>query len=74
MTSDPVGLAPWLWALLGLFVLRVAGQVLVAFARVRWLPPMEQWQSGLLPYRVLLAAQIAIVLVLGKVCLDFTGG
>ena len=39
-----------MWMLLGLFVLRVVGQVLVAFFDVRFLPPMSQWYSGLLPY------------------------
>jgi hypothetical protein len=45
-----------------LFLGRVLGQLLVATRAPRWLPPMSEWQSGLLPYRVLLAAQ-AIVLV-----------
>ena len=47
------------WLLLCLFVLRVLGQMLVAFRRVSFLPPMEQWQSGLVPYHVLLAMQCA---------------
>ena len=45
----------------GLFLLRVIGQLLVARRRVRWLPPMAQWQSGLLPYPALVAAQGAIL-------------
>lgn len=44
-----------------LFALRVLGQLLVAVAAPRWLPPMEGWQSGLLPYPVLLAAQLLIL-------------
>jgi hypothetical protein len=67
-------LAPVLWALLGLFALRVGGQALVAFGEVRWLPPMAEWQSGLLPYPVLLTAQLAIVALLARVCLDFSRG
>ena len=63
-----------LWLLLVLFALRVAGQALVAFAGVRWLPPMAQWYSGLLPYPLLLPAQVVILVVFGKVCLDFTRG
>lgn len=59
-----------LWVLLVLFALRVAGQALVAFADVSWLPPMEQWQSGILPYPLLLIAQIAILALFAKVCLD----
>jgi len=34
-----------LWALLGLFVLRVLGQALVAFGDVQFLPPMQAWSS-----------------------------
>lgn len=71
---DPRRVAPVLWALLGLFALRVAGQVLVAFFGVRWLPPMEQWYSGLLAYRYLLPAQLVILALFGKVCVDFARG
>lgn len=72
--ADARRLAPALWALLALFALRVGGQALVAFGEVRWLPPMAEWQSGLLPYPVLLAAQLLIVAVLARVCLDFSRG
>lgn len=44
-----------------LFFLRVLGQFLVARRRRSWLPPMEQWQSGLMPYPALLASQAAIL-------------
>lgn len=44
-----------------LFALRVLGQVIVVLAEPRWLPPMAGWQSGLLPYPVLLASQLAIL-------------
>lgn len=71
---DPRRYAPLLWVLLALFCLRVAGQVLVAFFGVSFLPPMAEWQSGLLPYTVLLAAQVLIVALLARVCLDFSRG
>jgi hypothetical protein len=61
-----------LWTLLALFVLRVAGQAMVAFAGVQWLPPMERWQSGLLPYELLLASQILIIVLMAQICVDFT--
>jgi hypothetical protein len=61
-----------LWILLALFVLRVAGQAMVAFFHVPWLPPMERWHSGLVPYELLLPAQIAIVVLMAKICSDFT--
>jgi len=66
--------APWLWLLLGLFFLRVIGQALVTLFQPRFLPPMEEWFSGAVAYRPLLASQILILLVYGKICLDFTRG
>lgn len=65
----------WLLAtLLFLFCLRVLGQALVAFFGVTFLPPMEEWMSGVLPYPELLTSQILIILLYGKVCLDFARG
>ena len=61
-----------LWLLLLLFILRVAGQMLVVFGRVSFLPPLEQWQSGLVPYRWLLAMQGVVIILLSKVSLDIT--
>jgi hypothetical protein len=46
-----------LTVLASLFLGRVLGQLKLSRRRVRFLPPMEQWQSGLLPYPALLAAQ-----------------
>lgn len=51
-----------LWTLLALFALRVAGQALVAFSDVRFLPPMQAWYSGLMPYPYLLPSQRARLL------------
>jgi hypothetical protein len=48
------------------------GQALVAFFAVPWLPPMERWQSGLLPYGLLLASQILIIALMIWISLDFT--
>jgi hypothetical protein len=45
-----------------LFLGRVVGQALVVFAGVSWLPPVESWYSGLLPYPVLLPAQVVILI------------
>ena len=61
-----------LWALLALFVLRVLGQALVAFFGVGFLPPMPAWYSGLVPYEYLLPAQLLIIGVMAKICVDFT--
>ena len=38
------------------------------------LPPMQEWYSGLLPYEYLLPSQIAIIVVMARVCVDFTRG
>jgi len=72
--DQPRELAPLLWTLLGLFVLRVVGQILVAFVQVEFLPPMNQWYSGLLSYELLLPSQLLIIAFMTKVCIDFTRG
>lgn len=48
--------------------------MLVAFVGVSWLPPMESWYSGLMPYPYLLPSQFLIIALYSKVCLDFTRG
>ena len=48
--------------------------MLVAFFDVRFLPPMEAWYSGLMPYEYLLPSQIVLIVVMIKICLDFTRG
>ena len=47
--------------LTALFALRVCAQLLQALYPVGWFPEFEAWQSGLLPYPLLLAGQFAIV-------------
>lgn len=57
---------PHVWLLAGLlflFVFRVAAQLLQLLAPTNLLPPYMAWQSGLLPYTILLPAQLAIILV-----------
>lgn len=70
--SESRRLATILWILTGLFALRIVGQVLVELCGARFLPPSEEWFSGLIPYPQLLAAQLAIVALQMKICLDFT--
>jgi len=55
-----------LWTISFLFLLRVLGQVLVVFAGATWLPSPEEWYSGLLPYPLLLPAQIAILALMAR--------
>jgi hypothetical protein len=55
-----------------LFFLRVLGQFLVAFFSVNWLPAMEHWYSGLLPYPPLLAIQLVILLVMTRISVNIS--
>lgn len=57
-----------------LFVLRVLGQVLVAFFGIDFLPAMEHWYSGLLPYPILLPIQIVMIIVMVRIIGDVTRG
>ena len=61
-----------LWILLVLFIGRVFGQLLVALGLAPFLPPMKEWFSGLIPYPWLLLSQVLIIILYGKVCIDFT--
>ena len=53
-----------LWACIALFFARVVGQVEVLLVEPAWLPAMAAWYSGLLPYPVLLPAQIALLMLM----------
>lgn len=61
-----------LWLMTFFFFLRVLGQLLVAFFDASFLPPMEEWYSGLIPYPMLLSTQILILIFQIKVCTDFS--
>jgi hypothetical protein len=50
-----------------LFAARVIGQLETLLVAPRWLPDMDAWYSGLLPYPVLLPAQIAILMLMTAV-------
>jgi hypothetical protein len=51
-----------LWSCTFLFLFRVVGQIEVLLQAPAWLPAMEAWYSGLLPYPLLLPAQILILM------------
>ena len=70
--NDPAAYAPYLWLFTILLVLRVVGQIVVAVAAPRWLPPMSQWQSGLIPYRALLVGQAVVLWLMFWISIDFT--
>jgi hypothetical protein len=53
-----------------LFLLRVLGQALVAGFGVTWLPAMEHWHSGLIPYPMLLSIQLLMLIIMVKIIWD----
>ena len=55
---------PVMLLLSGLFVLRVAAQLVQAVHEVTFLPPFEAWQGSATPYPVLLGLQAIIIAVL----------
>ncbi|HEY9679655.1 MAG TPA: hypothetical protein V6C76_16750 [Drouetiella sp.] len=57
--------------LLFFFLLRVMGQLFEFMSDCPLLPPMPEWQSGLIPYPVLLVFQVAIVVLFSRVCANF---
>jgi len=57
-----------------LFALRVLGQALVAFFSVPWLPSMAWWYSGLVPYPILLAIQLVMLILMAKITMDILRG
>jgi len=59
-----------LWICLALFLGRVLGQFEVMLTAPLWLPPMEAWYSGLLPYTMLLPAQVLILMLMATVTFD----
>ena len=62
-----------LWILLAAFSARVAGQLVVVLWAPSWLPAMEQWYSGLLPYRLLLPTQIVLIGVMARLAAQVHG-
>ncbi|MGE0363636.1 MAG: hypothetical protein AB7H93_01115 [Vicinamibacterales bacterium] len=64
----------WLWALLGVFLLRVAAQPLALATGWRWLPEFAAWQSGALPYPVLVASQLGLAGVMAVAAAGITSG
>jgi hypothetical protein len=59
-----------LWLCLGLFAVRVIGQIEVVLWSPSWLPPFQAWESGLVPYGVLLPVQIMLIAWMALVAAD----
>ena len=70
--KDPTLYGVYLWLFTVLLLGRVIGQLMVAAYAPRWLPPMEQWQSGLLPYPVLLVGQVIVLTLMASISADFS--
>jgi len=64
-TRAPVVSERWrlvlLWVCLALFVLRVIGQLEALLLAPAFLPPFAAWESGLIPYPLLLPVQILLI-------------
>ena len=71
IVKDPTPYSFYLWLFTLLLFGRVLGQLVVALFRPRWLPPMEQWQSGLLPYPALLVGQLIVLALMASISVDF---
>jgi hypothetical protein len=52
---------PWLWTLTALFALRVIAQPLALVVDSPLLPRFESWHSGVVPYGLLVVAQLFIL-------------
>ena len=63
-----------LWLFTVLVFGRVVGQVVVARFAPRWLPPFDQWQSGLLAYPALLTGQAVVLTLMVWISVDFSRG
>ena len=61
---------PLLWLLLGLFLARVIGQIYVGLYAPSFLPPWDEWYSGLLPYPWLLPIQILLLMWMAVIAAD----
>jgi hypothetical protein len=72
--KDPTAYSVFLWVFTLLLIGRVAGQLMVATVAPKWLPPMEQWQSGLVSYPVLVAGQAVVLTLMIWISVDFSRG
>ena len=63
-----------LTVLLLLFCLRVIAQMLQAWFPTPLLPPFEAWESGAVPYPLLLVSQVVIIAVCARVILRMHRG
>ena len=67
LTARSCTVAVLLWSCTALFAARVIGQFEALLIAPAWLPRMEAWYSGLLPYYLLLPAQIILLMLMAVV-------
>lgn len=63
-----------LWACLALFTVRVVGQAEVLLLAPHGLPPFQAWESGLVPYPLLLPAQMLLIAWMAVIAAENTRG
>jgi hypothetical protein len=59
-----------LWLCLSIFVVRVIAQIEVVLLSPPWLPPFRAWESGLIPYALLLPIQILLIAWMAIIAAD----
>jgi hypothetical protein len=67
MTGRSRATALLLWSCVALFAARVIAQFEVFMLAPSWLPDMDAWYSGLLPYHLLLPAQVALLMIMAVI-------
>ena len=68
------GYAKWLWLFLALFIIRVIAQPIALLTSAPFLPPFESWHSDVLPYPVLVGAQLLIIAWFARTAWRFSRG
>jgi hypothetical protein len=67
MTRQGCEIAVLLWSCVALFAARVIGQFEALVVGPAWLPDMDAWYSGLLPYYLLLPVQVVLLMIMAVV-------
>jgi hypothetical protein len=63
-----------LWLSLSIFGVRVVGQIEALLSAPSWLPPFRAWESGLIPYSLLLPVQIVLIAWMAIIASDHWRG
>lgn len=66
-SHDSRSAALLLWSCIALFAVRVIGQFETLVRAPDWLPSMDAWYSGLMPYYLLLPVQILLLMIMAVV-------